>query len=98
MVKCYTYATSLLAVDFTGFYSLLIFAHRDNQASPYFTTSLMLSPAYKIPKFVLAVASKLTKLEAPNLRMLSLYSIYIPIPILMCVGLIVAQLVHPVFT
>ena len=56
------------------------------------TISLMLSSAYKIPKFVLAVASKLTKLEAPNLRMLSLYSIYTPIPILMCVGLIVAQL------
>ena len=52
----------------------------------------MLSPADKIPKFVLAVTSKLTKLEAPNLRMLSLYSIYIPIPILMRVGLIVAQL------
>ena len=52
----------------------------------------MLSPVAKIPKFVLAVTSKLTKLEAPNLRMLSLYSIYIPIPILMCVGLIVAQL------
>ena len=56
------------------------------------TISLMLSPAYKIPKFVLAVASKLTKLETPNHRMLSLYSIYTSIPILMCVGLIVAQL------
>ena len=36
-------------------------------------SNLMLSSAYKIPKFVLAVASKLMKLEAPNLRMLSLY-------------------------
>ena len=57
-----------------------------------FIISLVLSPAYKIPEFVLAIASKLTKLKAPNLRMLSLYSIYTPIPILMCVGLIVAQL------
>ena len=53
-----------------------------------FAISLMLSPAYKIPK----LAAKLTKLEAPNLRVLSLYSIYTPIPILMCEGLIVAQL------
>ena len=59
--------------------------------------SLMLGPAYKIPKFVLAVASKRTKLEAPNLRMSSLYSTYTPIPILMCVGPIVAQLENPVF-
>ena len=52
----------------------------------------MLSLANKILKFVVVVTSKLTKLEAPNLKMLSLYSIYTPIPILMCVGLIVAQL------
>ena len=56
----------------------------------------MLNPAYKIPKFVFAVASEMTKLEAPNLRMLSLYSIFTPIPIFMCVGLIVAQLDYPV--
>ena len=52
----------------------------------------MLSPAYEFPKFFLAVASKLTKPEAPNLRMLSLDSIHTLILILMCVGLIFAQL------